>query len=149
MREKVKPLRDASNRKVYRERWWQYAEKQISLYESIGHLSATIVIPETTKYCAFALYPTGVVFSHMTKVITFGTCDVFALLSSSIHESWVRQYASTLETRLKYTTSDVFETYPFPSSLIGLEALGSSYLAARTLLMEKQCPSLTIQYFVI
>lgn len=146
VREKVKPQRDQSKRKVYRERWWQYAEKQTALYESIRHLPATLVIPETTKYCAFAIYPNNVVFSHMTKVITFGTDDVFALLSSSIHEAWVRHYASTLETRLKYTTSDVFETFPFPDVLSGLSTVGTRYRLARAELMTKCNEGITDTY---
>lgn len=146
VRSKVKPQREKSKRKVYRERWWQYAEKQTALYESIRHLPATLVIPETTKYCAFAVYPTNVVFSHMTKVITIGTDDVFALLSSSVHEAWARHYASTLETRLKYTTSDVFETFPFARSLSTLIGIGSRYRTTRSHLMAKNCEGITDTY---
>src|SRR6202008_1458623 len=32
VREKVKPERDTNNRKVRRERWWQYAERAPALY---------------------------------------------------------------------------------------------------------------------
>ena len=35
--EKVKPSRINLKRKPYREKWWQYAEKQLSLYKAIAH----------------------------------------------------------------------------------------------------------------
>lgn len=146
VRERVKPQRELSNRKVYRERWWQYAEKQSALYDRIRHLERILVIPETTKYCAFSLYKIGPVFSHMTKIIAFGTTDIFALLSSSIHEAWVRLYASTLETRLKYTTSDVFETFPFPLLTTRLIDIGLAYENSRRAMMICRKEGITAIY---
>src|SRR5450759_3643102 len=36
------------------------------------------------------------------------------ILSSSTHEAWARSRSSTLEDRLRYTSSSVFETFPWP-----------------------------------
>lgn len=47
-----------------------------------------------------------------------------ALLSSSVHQLWAITYGSTLETRIRYTPSDVFETFPRPESTHRLEQIG-------------------------
>ena len=142
----VKPEREKNNRKVYRDKWWQYGEKRPELYATIAGLDRVLVIPETTKYCAFSLCPTGIVFSHMTKLLALGDGASAAIVLSSIHEAWARAYSSTLETRLKYITSDGFETFPFPYSLNGLEAIGERYHSHRRDIMIARREGLTNTY---
>lgn len=142
----VKPEREKNNRKVYRDKWWQYGEKRPELYATIAGLDRLLVIPETTKYCTFSLCPTGIVFSHMTKLIALGDGASAAIVMSSIHEAWARTYSSTLETRLKYITSDGFETLPFPASLDRLESIGERYHFHRRDVMIARCEGLTATY---
>ena len=113
---RVKPQRAKSKRSNYRERWWRFAERCPGLYAAISGKQRTLVIPETTKYCAFSFCSASLVFSHMTKVIALDTAAEFALLNSSVHEIWTRKHSSTLETRLKYVTTDAFETFPSPTT---------------------------------
>ena len=46
-----------------------------------------------------------------------------AWLCSSFHQLWAVKYGSTLETRIRYTPSDVFETFPRPSTTDDLERI--------------------------
>src|ERR1035441_10518884 len=101
-----------SSAQGYARLWWQFGRKGLDLYAAIERLNRVLVIPETTKYCAFSTSCTGVVFSHMTKVVALDDGASAAILTSSIHEAWVRNYSSTLETRLKYVPTDCFENYP-------------------------------------
>jgi len=142
----VKPEREKNNRKVYRDKWWQYGEKRPELYATIAGLDRALVIPETTKYCAFSLCPTGIVFSHMTKLLALGDGASAAIVMSSIHEAWARTYSSTLETRLKYITTDGFETFPFPTSVDGLESIGERYHSHRRDIMAARREGLTATY---
>jgi methylase of polypeptide subunit release factors len=142
----VKPEREKNNRKVYREKWWHFGEKRPELYATIAGLERVLVIPETTKYCTFSFCPTDIVFSHMTKVLVLSDWGSAALVVSSIHEAWARQYSSTLETRLKYITSDCFETFPFPVTLELLEPVGERYHANRCSLMAARREGLTTTY---
>ncbi len=142
----VRPEREKNNRKVYRDRWWQYGEKRPELYATIADLERVLVIPETTKYCTFSLCPTGIVFSHMTKLLALGDGASAAIVMSSIHEAWARTYSSTLETRLKYITSDGFETFPFPASLHQLESIGERYHTYRRDIMIARIEGLTASY---
>jgi hypothetical protein len=143
---RVKPQRATLNKAVYREVWWQYAEKQRALYAAIDCLGRVLAIPETTKYCAFSLCPVGIVFSHMTKILTFGDGGSAAVVTSGIHQAWAQKYASTLETRLKYITSDCFETFPFPPDLSPLEQIGERYHAQRRDIMAARREGLTTTY---
>ncbi len=148
--EKVKPERTRKKdngeftlRKPLPHKWWIYAEKRPSLYRIIANMDRVLVIPETTKYCTFTVCPTDIVFSHMTKIITIHDIGVFALLVSSIHESWARKYSSTLETRLKYITTDAFETFPFPDEINSLRAIGQTYENIRSQIMTVTSKGLT------
>lgn len=80
------------------------------------------------------------VFSEATVVLAMSSYDVYAIMSSSIHEAWAWKYASTLESRLRYTASDVFETFPFPGTMSNeLEIWGMELnkLRARIMLTGK------------
>jgi hypothetical protein len=60
-------------------------------------------------------------------------------------------YASTLETRLRYTPSDVFETFPFPNPdpktpIPELETIGETYHEHRRQLMLDRQEGLTKTY---
>jgi hypothetical protein len=143
---RVKPQRAKSKRSNYRERWWRFAERCPGLYAAISGKQRTLVIPETTKYCAFSFCSASLVFSHMTKVIALDTAAEFALLNSSVHEIWTRKHSSTLETRLKYVTTDAFETFPFPNNLTDLEAIGERYYSHRQQIMQARQEGLTKTY---
>jgi hypothetical protein len=150
VREKVYAERQKNNRAIYRQKWWQYGEKRRELYEAIAHLPRVLAIPETTKYCLFTLCDTGIIFSHMTKVIALAGLYYWALLNSTLHEVWARQYSSTLETRLKYIISDAFETFPFPrpteEQRTELERIGEVYHEHRQALMLHRDIGLTKAY---
>src|SRR5262249_7273541 len=61
-------------------------------------------------------------------------------------EIWVRQYSATLETRLNYSASDCFETFPFPNTLTGLYEIGKRYHGQRRQIMVAQQAGLTTTY---
>jgi hypothetical protein len=62
-----------------------------------------------------AFLPARFVFSDQLVVVASESPAVLALLSSRVHEVWVRLLASTLGDGLRYTPSDVFETFPLPA----------------------------------
>src|SRR5258708_14002563 len=61
--------------------------------------------------------PTDVVFSEATKIFTTDRWDLYGVVESTIHEVWARKYSGALETRLRYSPSDCFETFAFPEVL--------------------------------
>ncbi|MCX6936452.1 MAG: hypothetical protein NTU80_00925 [Verrucomicrobia bacterium] len=84
-------------------------------------------------------------------MITNSRWDVLATLQSTLHYEWARKYSSSLETRLRYTPSDVFETYPFPENSWGttnpeLAEIGERYHKHRRALMLRLWLGLTDIY---
>ena len=60
VKERVKPERNKSNRKIYREKWWQYAEKCQNLYNTIEDMKRVLVISFVTAHLAPAFCPVWV-----------------------------------------------------------------------------------------
>ena len=127
----VKPERDANNRSVYREKWWHFAEKRPALYHAIGrgHMFARhpdqwdgasetspqiLACARVSKFWCPTFVVNSSVASEATVVFSTDSLSTFAILQSSVHGEWARKMASSLESRLRYTPSDIFETFPFP-----------------------------------
>jgi hypothetical protein len=151
VRTKVKPERDelsegdATARDRAR-RWWQFARPTIVLYESILSLSRVATRARIANIHSIAQVPTTMVFNEKTVVFPVADAAVFALLQSNIHESWAREFSSTLRSDMQYTPSDCFETFPFPSAISSLEALGTQYETHRRELMQAGQRGLTKTY---
>ncbi len=133
--ERVKPDRQRLNEKggfALRNplpvRWWQYADKRPALYHAIGrghyferhpmgwdsHHSQRRVLTCSlvSKYLGFAAVDAQWVYAHRLAVFATDSMSAFALLVSSINDVWARNNSSSLETRLNYSPSDAFETFP-------------------------------------
>jgi hypothetical protein len=102
-----------------------------------------------TKHHAFALLPARQVFSHKLIIFPLRTHAAFCALQSRPHEIWRRFFGSTLEERLTYNPSDVFETFPFPRNWTTdgvLESVGQAYCGFRVGLMVERDEGLTKTY---
>ncbi len=124
--ELVKPARESDKRAVRRERWWQYAERATGLYQGLQSIDRCFVAAITTKHLNFSAVSTDMVFTNALYVFTTDRWDLNAVVQSTLHEVWARKYSGALETRLRYSPSDCFETFPFPE---GLWQTASSILA--------------------
>lgn len=128
------------------EKWWLYGSDSKQLYIAIAPLKRVLVAVQTSKYLSMTFQPKNIVYSHMTVVFALEDFSSFALLTSSLHDYWVRKYASTLETRLRYIPTDCFETFPFPANIEGLEEVGESYYKHRQQTMLLRQEGLTVIY---
>ena len=154
--ERVKPVRlmlddsTAINRD-HRNRWWQYAFVRESLYEKIRHKRFCFAAARTTKYLNFSAVSTNYVYTDALYVFTTDRWDLYAVVQSTLHEVWARKYSGALETRLRYSPSDCFETFPFPNGLWQsaaeyLAGLGERYHEHRRALMKNLWLGLTDIY---
>jgi hypothetical protein len=148
VRNKVYPERQNNNDKNRRELWWRFTRPTLDLYKAIANLRRTIVAAQTSKYLSVSFQPIHYVFSHATIVISLESGADIAVLCSHFHEAWVRKYASTLETRLRYIPTDCFETFPFPPSPFpsGLDSIGENYHEFRRQIMLTRQEGLTATY---
>lgn len=133
LEETVKTERQSNNRKVYRDYWWQFAEKRPALYHAIGwghkfekhpagwdstepKQETVLVCSEVTKHLGFAETPNTYIMSANLDV--FKNVGLVTTCQSTLHEVWARQHSSRLETRLKYSPGNAFETFAFPIRLV-------------------------------
>ncbi|MEO6080892.1 MAG: type IIL restriction-modification enzyme MmeI [Steroidobacteraceae bacterium] len=159
--EKVWPERSKNSRKERRERWWQFGEKTPALYHAIGRghrfalhpknwdaqkkpLSQVLVCSEVTKHLAFAMIPNTYVMSANLDVFT--SLERFVICQSAIHDVWARKHSARLETRLKYSPGNAYETYVFPDVNEGLRRLGDDLNDARRGMMLGEKIGLTKLY---
>ncbi|WP_341770493.1 type IIL restriction-modification enzyme MmeI [Aquabacterium commune] len=84
--------------------------------------------------------------SSNVDVIALQGYENFSVLQSSIHDAWARRWSSRLETRLKYSNGNAFETFPFPHDISFLMDIGVSYLSIRDELMRLNGEGLTKTY---
>ncbi|WP_016907653.1 Eco57I restriction-modification methylase domain-containing protein, partial [Streptomyces xiaopingdaonensis] len=145
----VKPERAKVNRAVRRDRWWQFAERSAQLYRDLEELERCIVITRVSKVVMPVVVRTGAVLSEMTVVFASEGLGLFALLSSAPHYWWAVERASTLETRVRYTPSDVFETLVRPTPTSALRAAGTRLDAHRRELMLRRNIGLTATYNLV
>jgi very-short-patch-repair endonuclease len=147
VREKVKPERDKNNRAVYRDKWWQYAEKRPALYGAIEGRDRVLVCALVSKRLIFAFSSTDKVFAHKLAVFPIEDAAFFAVMQSAFHVDWAWERSSTMrDAGINYSPSDVFETFPFPKNTNELETIGSTYYTYRQTIMQTRQEGLTKTY---
>lgn len=145
-REKFKPIN--SWNKFVRENYWLFGAYRVALNEALVGKRNCFVTSVVTKHLNFSLADTRFVFSNAVYVYTNSSFSEYAILQCSLHNEWIRKYCSSLESRLRYTTTDGFETFPFPSSnkKENLKSLGEAYHEHRRQLMLSMQLGLTKTY---
>jgi len=125
------------------ERWWQFAEKQKALIAALERQTVALVRARIANMHAMFLAPKGWVYNEKVVVFPGGS---FAIFQSSVHEVWARDYSSTLKADMQYTPSNCCETFPFPSSVMGVDSIGDRYHTYRRDIMLSRNEGLTKTY---
>ncbi|WP_235525111.1 MULTISPECIES: Eco57I restriction-modification methylase domain-containing protein [unclassified Sphingomonas] len=137
--QRVKPDRLSQGDPNGQRIWWRFLRGRGELYRTIAPLDQVLVINcGATPHVCFARRPGNVVFSHTAAVFALPTLSAFAVLQCRVHEVWTRFFASSMKDDVRYTPSDCFETFPFPtdySSNVSLETVGQAYHDHRAALM--------------
>lgn len=81
---------------------------------ALAELPRFVVTARHAKRALFAWSSAHVLASDATDVFAFDDDFSMAVLQSRAHVAWAWQQSSTLETRLRYTPSSVFMTFPWP-----------------------------------
>ncbi|MEO3976471.1 type IIL restriction-modification enzyme MmeI [Streptomyces sp. CAU 1734] len=145
----VKPERDANNRKVYRDYWWQYAEKRPAMIGALKSLQKCIILTRVSKVVMPVMVSTDQVFSEATVIFASDDLALLSLLSSASHYWWSINRASTMKGDLRYTPSDVFDTLVRPSLSDRLRNSGNQLHEFRRELMIRRNIGLTATYNLV
>ena len=146
--ERVKPIRASlpDYKARVRDAWWQYEHPGTPLYQSIAGMRRVLAIASTSKTVLPAFAPADQVFSHATYVFAYDDDFHFGVLTSAFHWWWAVTRASTLETRIRYTPTDCFETFPQPHFSVAVEGAGKALDDHRRPLMIANNEGLTKTY---
>jgi hypothetical protein len=113
--QRVRPARETNRRKLYRERWWLFAEARPGMRKALGPLARFAAANRYGKrvlvtWQAPAVCPSG-------QVVVFGIEDDYAMgiLSSRVHSQWAWAQSSTMRVDIRYTPTSAFETFPWPT----------------------------------
>ena len=148
--ERVRGERAKNNRKVYRDRWWQFAEKRPAMRKAIADLDEVLVLAQVSRTLVPVFVANESVFSHKIVVFSSSSMSFLAMLSSILHQIWSIKYGSTMRTDPTYTPTTIFETFPRPclteESERALEAIGRTLDEERREIMLRRQLGLTDLY---
>ena len=145
----VKPNRAAKRGKRYeiaRRFWWRYLWPRPELYRTISRLKRVLAISLTSKSVQPVFVPTGQVFANSLGIFAYDDYFHFGILTCGFHYQWAVRHGSTLETRVRYTPTDVFETFALPSHNAKVSIVGETLDTFRSSLMAEREFGLTDVY---
>ncbi|MFT9533142.1 Eco57I restriction-modification methylase domain-containing protein [Mycobacteroides abscessus subsp. abscessus] len=145
----VRSERASNSRAVRDSPWWLFLRPRPAMRKAIAALPEVLVIALVSKTVMPMRVPSSQVFSHMLGVFATDDYGEQAVLSSSLHQLWAITYGSTLETRVRYTPSDVFETFPRPARTRRLDAAGRALDGERRTIMRRRNIGLTKLYNLV
>jgi type II restriction/modification system DNA methylase subunit YeeA len=117
LQQNAKPFRAANKRKLYREKWWLFAEQRQGMRKRLATLHRFIASPKVSKHRLFVWKQAREVPDNLVVVVARDDDASFGILSSRFHVAWSLDLGSTLEDRPTYTPTTTFETFPFPEGL--------------------------------
>ncbi|MEV5365773.1 DNA methyltransferase [Streptomyces cellulosae] len=129
--------------------WWKFWNARPGLNAAISELGRCIVVPRVSKVVMPVMVDTGQVFSEQLVVFASDDPAVLAVLASAPHYWWAIDRSSTLETRIRYTPTDVFETFVSCPVTDRLRAAGARLDAYRRNLMVSHNIGLTDAYNLV
>ncbi|MGI5207891.1 Eco57I restriction-modification methylase domain-containing protein [Spirillospora sp. CA-108201] len=108
----IKPVRLENNRKVYRDYWWQHAEKRPALLKRIKDLPRVLAIALTSKTQIPRLVDSRQVFDQTAIIFPVDDYADLALRSSNLQYTWTVRHSGSMKGDLRYILSDCCETLP-------------------------------------
>jgi hypothetical protein len=148
---KVKPDREKKGDKKAKEFWWIYLRNRIESYRAIKNLKFVLVNAVVSKYPCFVRKKADIVFSNKNTIFKIAD-NREAVLHSSIYDSWIFTYSTTLgASTLNFSIDECFNNFPFPQNLSPqqeqqLETIGEAYHEHRKQLMLGMQLGLTKTY---
>jgi hypothetical protein len=132
---RVREERQSAPEQAMRDRFWLFQRPRKELYTLLSERGNAWLIAATSDTVAFVAVEYSkahrVVFSHAVNVLALEGYHHFAVVQSSLHLCWARRYGSSMKGDMRYTTTDCFETFPFPAACDSLSAIGEQYYQLR------------------
>lgn len=153
------PPKNAWNKQVSG-RWWLFGADRKELNSATVGFERVLAISRVGNSVSYAFMPPNSVFAESLVVFPMEEMSFLPVLQGRVHEWWARFFASSMKDDLRYSPSDCFETFPFPTVFLDstatnsthdairqtLEAIGERYHRFRAELMVSNNEGLTSTY---
>ncbi|MBN8544263.1 MAG: class I SAM-dependent DNA methyltransferase [Alphaproteobacteria bacterium] len=109
----------AVRRENHREYWWRYGESRPAMRKSLSGIKRALATPMVSRHRIFSWLSTSVLPDQ--KLVVFARDDdaFFGIMHSRFHELWSIAQCQRIGAGNDptYSTSSIFETFPFPEGL--------------------------------
>lgn len=126
----VKPERDGNPIRARREQWWLHVGRAPELYKCISDEDRVIAMSVVSKFAVPRYVETGPLLSSALVVFTDTSPRFYSVVASSLHHAWTLEWGSRMKADIRYTPSDVAETFPLPELRSDLGTVGVELDAA-------------------
>jgi hypothetical protein len=117
IKEKVKPEREKNLESSRRKNWWLFGRLRPAMRKALEGLDFYFALPKIVKWVMFARVNINILPCEANMVIASDDFYLLGILTSQVHQLWVKAQRSTLEDRTRYTNTTCFETFPFPQNV--------------------------------
>ena len=107
----------ANGREDHLETWWKFWRRREDMLQIIAPLKRFIACSRVTSRSIFEFVPQAVRPNDALMVFAFEDDYSFGVIQSDAHWQWWKAKCSTFEARLRYTTTSVWDTFPWPQRL--------------------------------
>ena len=101
---------------------------------------STIIVPQTSSenrlYIPIYYSDEDIIYSNGARVVFNGPLWLFGILTSKMHNNWAQVVSGRLETRIQYSNTLCYNTFPFPK--ISLEKKEEIKQAAEEVLVTRE-----------
>ncbi len=98
------------------ERWWQFRDYQPGTIRAARSVPRYVACSRVTKRPIFEFIHNGINPDNTLMVFPMADDYSFGIIQSSIHFEWFKARCSTLESRFRYTSDTVFDSFPWPQT---------------------------------
>ncbi|MEX2581622.1 MAG: DNA methyltransferase [Verrucomicrobiales bacterium] len=97
-------------------RWWQLKRQRQAMQSVIDSIPRYIVCSRVTKRPIFEFLASTICPDSSLSVFPQADDYCFGILQSGVHFEWFKARCSTFESRFRYTSDTVFDTFPWPQT---------------------------------
>ena len=114
----VKPERDVSRDKLFKQNWWLFGRSRGDLRNALVGIRRYIATPETAKHRVFQFLESEITPDHMLVALAIDDAFHLGVLSSKIHVVWALSAGGRMGmgNDPRYNSSRCFQTFPFPDA---------------------------------
>ena len=114
---KAKPgVSHDAGREGHLDKWWEMWRPRTEMCGVLSRMSRYIACSDTTKRPIFVFMHPKIRPDHKIRVFTFEDDYSFGILQSQPHWLWFVTKCSKLKSDFNYTSSSVFDPFPWPQS---------------------------------